>query len=160
MQPLWLAPIRAQVALDAGDAAAALSSLGKASTIELGRISFLINGSCLYPAYVRGEAYLQAGQGEAAAGEFQTILDHKGIVWNCWTGALAQLGLARAEVIQSKNLQGAEGRAGGDRAVAAYERFLKLWKDADPDTPVFRQAKAEFAQFLDSREHHQPSRRQ
>jgi tetratricopeptide (TPR) repeat protein len=147
IQTLWLAPIRAQVALDEGNASAALSALGNASAIEVGEIAFLLNLSCLYPAYVRGEAYLKAGQGAAAAAEFQTILDRQGIVWNCWTGALAHLGLARAEILQSQNLSGAEARAAGDRAVAAYDRFFKLWKDADPDLPVFRQAKAEFARL-------------
>jgi hypothetical protein len=62
--------------------------------IEFGAIP-LLNISCLYPTYVRGEAYLAAGQGKEAAAEFQKILDHSGIVWNCWTGALAHLGVAQ-----------------------------------------------------------------
>ncbi len=144
MQTLWLAPIKAQVALEAGDAAGALSSLGTESTIELGQISFLLNVSCLYPYYVRGGAYLKAGQGAAAAAAFQTILDHKGIVWNCWTGPLAQLGLARAQVMQFKTLRQPEAR---DRAVVAYDRYLELWKNADSDVPVYRKAKAEAARL-------------
>jgi eukaryotic-like serine/threonine-protein kinase len=147
MQALWLAPIKAQIALEKGNAAAALTSLGNASTIEIGAIPFVLNFSCLYPAYVRGQAYLEAGQGGAAAAEFQTILNHKGIVWNCWTGALAQLGLARAEVVESTKLSGTEARAARDRAGAAYDAYFELWKDADPDTPVYRQAKAEFARL-------------
>jgi hypothetical protein len=69
------------------------------------------NLSCLYPTYVRGEAYLASGQGSAAAAEFQKILDHSGIVWNCWTGALAHLGLARANALQSRTSQGADADA-------------------------------------------------
>ena len=65
-------------------------------------ILFGNNSSCLYPTYIRGEAYLASGQGTAAAAEFQKILDHGGIVWNCWTGALARLGVARANALQAK----------------------------------------------------------
>ena len=101
------------------------------------------NISCLYPAYIRGEAFLAAGQGGAAAGEFQKILDHRGIVWNCWTGALARLGVARASALQSKTSQGADADAARVRALAAYKDFLALWKDADPDVPVLKEAKAE-----------------
>jgi hypothetical protein len=73
----------------------------------LGSISFVLNLSCLYPTYVRGDAFLAAGQGKAAAAEFQKILDHGGIVWNRWTGALARLGVARANALQSRTSQGA-----------------------------------------------------
>src|SRR5260370_24044738 len=96
--------------------------------------SFVANISCLYPVYVRGKAYLAAGQGSAAAAEFQKILDHSGIVWNCWTGALAHLGLARAYVLQGDT----------PKARAAYQDFLTLWKDADADIPIFIAAKAEY----------------
>jgi len=84
MQSLWLPAIQAQLALDRKNPASALSALQAASPIELGNIPFLNNTSCLYPVYVRGEAYLAAGQGSAAAAEFQKIVDHSGIVWNCW----------------------------------------------------------------------------
>jgi len=94
-----------------------------------------------------GQAYLAAGQGEAAAAEFQKILDRSGIVWNCWTGALARLGVARANASQAKNATGAEADAARVRALAAYQDFLALWKDADPDIPVWRQAKAEYAKL-------------
>jgi tetratricopeptide (TPR) repeat protein len=96
MQSLWLPAIQAQLALDRKNPALALNALQAASAIELGQIIFVNNISCLYPVYVRGEAYLAAGQDSAAAAEFQKILDHSGIVWNCWTGALAHLGVARA----------------------------------------------------------------
>jgi hypothetical protein len=88
MQSLWLPAIQAQLALDRKNPASALTTLQAASPIELGQISFVTNISCLYHVYVRGEAYLAAGQGKEAAAEFQKILDHSGIVWNCWTGAL------------------------------------------------------------------------
>ena len=88
MHSLWLPAIQAQLALNNKNPAAALNTLQAASPIELGQIPFTTNISCLYHVYVRGEAYLAAGQGSAAAAEFQKILDHSGIVWNCWTGAL------------------------------------------------------------------------
>ncbi len=87
------------------------------------------------------EAYLAAGQGSAAAAEFQRILDHSGIVWNCWTGALAHLGVARANALQARASQGADADAARVRALAAYKDFLTLWKDADPDIPVLKEAK-------------------
>jgi hypothetical protein len=90
---------------------------------------------------------LAAGQSKAAAAEFQKIIDHNGIVWNCWTGALAHLGLARANAVQFKASQGAEADAARVRALAAYKDFLTLWKDADPDIPVLKEAKAEYARL-------------
>jgi tetratricopeptide (TPR) repeat protein len=147
MQSLWLPAIQAQVALYRKNPAAALSSQQAASPIELGQITFVNNISCLYHVYVRGEAYLAAGQGNAAAAEFQKILDHSGIVWNCWTGALAHLGLARANALESKNSQGADADAARVRALAAYKDFLTLWKDADPDIPILKEAKAEYAKL-------------
>ena len=78
---------------------------------------------------------------------FQKILDHSGIVWNCWTGALAHLGVARANVLQARTSQGAEADAARVRALAAYKGFLTLWKDADPDIPIFIAAKAEDAKL-------------
>jgi hypothetical protein len=147
MQSLWLPAVQAQLALDRKSPEAALTSLQAASSIELGLIPFVNNISCLYPTYVRGEAYLAAGQGGAAAAEFQKILDHSGIVWNCWTGALAHLGVARANSLQAKTAQGADADAARARALAAYKDFLTLWKDADPDIPILKQAKAEYAKL-------------
>jgi hypothetical protein len=95
----------------------------------------------------RGEAYLAAGQGSAAAAEFQMIIDHSGIVWNCWTGALARLGVARANALQARSSQGADADAARVRALAAYKDFLTLWKNADSDIPVLKQAKAEYAKL-------------
>ena len=100
-------------------------------------LSSTATNSCLYPVYVRAQAYLSAEQGSAATAEFQKILDHRGLLWNCATGRLARLGLAQAYAIQ------------GDTAKAktAYQDFLSLWKDADPDIPVLKQAKAEYAKL-------------
>jgi eukaryotic-like serine/threonine-protein kinase len=147
MQSLWLPAIQAQLALDRQNPAPALRALQAASPIELGQILFVLNISCLYPVYVRGETYLAAGQGNAAAAEFQNILDHNGIVWNCWTGALAHLGVARANALESRTSQRADSDAARVRALAAYKDFLTLWKDADPDIPVLKEAKAEYAKL-------------
>jgi tetratricopeptide (TPR) repeat protein/class 3 adenylate cyclase len=146
-QSLWLPAIQAQLALDKRDPASALTALQAASSIELGQIGFVNNLSCLYHVYVRGEAYLAAGQGSAAAAEFQKILDHSGIVWNCWTGALAHLGVARGNALQSRTSQGADADAARVRALAAYKDFLALWKNADPDIPILKEAKAEYAKL-------------
>jgi serine/threonine protein kinase/tetratricopeptide (TPR) repeat protein len=147
MQALWLPAIQAQLALDRKKPAVALKVLQAAIPIELGQIQFLLNSSCLYHTYLRGEAYLASGQGSAAAAEFQKIIDHSGIVWNCWTGALAHLGLARANALQVRRSHGADADAARVRALAAYKDFLALWKDADPDIPILKQAKAEYAKL-------------
>ncbi len=147
MQFLWIPTIRAQSALEKNDPSLALSTLQSAYRFELGRTRFGNTPSCIYPAYVRGEAYLASGQGKEASVEFQKILDHSGIVWNCWTGALAHLGVARANAVQAKNSSGADADAARVRALAAYKDFLTLWKDADPDIPIYRQAKAEYAKL-------------
>jgi serine/threonine protein kinase/tetratricopeptide (TPR) repeat protein len=147
IQSLWLPAIEAELALHKKNPALALNTLQPGSHIELGQIGFVLNMSCLYPVYVRGEAYLEAGQGKAAAAEFQNILDHGGIVWNCWTGALAHLGVARANALEMKTAAGADADAARVRALSAYDDFLALWKDADPDIPLLKQAKAERAKL-------------
>ena len=148
MQSLWLPAIHAQLALDRKNPAAAITSLQPAvPPLEFGQIFFVTNLSCLYPTYIRGEAYLAAGQDTEAATEFQKIIDHSGIVWNCWTGALAHLGVARANALQSRNSQGADADSARIRALAAYKDFLTLWKDADPDIPILKQAQAEYAKL-------------
>ena len=148
MQSLWLPAIQAQLALNRKDSAAALRALQPASPpIEYGLTLFAANISCLYPTYIRGQAYLAAGQGAPAAAEFQKILDHSGIVWNCGTGALAKLGLARANALEARSSQGAVADAARSRALAAYQNFLTLWKDADPDIPIYKEAKAELAKL-------------
>jgi hypothetical protein len=152
MQSLWLPAIQAQLALNKKNPAAALTALqATAPPIELGQIDFVANISCLYPTYVRGEAYLAAGEGKEAAAEFQKIIDHSGIVWNCWTGAQAHLGVARANALQARSFQGqgqgAEADAARVRALAAFKDFLTLWKDADRDIPILKEAKAEYARL-------------
>jgi Tfp pilus assembly protein PilF len=89
------------------------------------------------PCTVRGEAYLAGHQGPAAAAEFQKILDHRGLVRNCPTAALAHLGLARAYALEKDTA----------KAKAAYQDFLTLWKDADPDIPILISAKSEYARL-------------
>jgi eukaryotic-like serine/threonine-protein kinase len=147
VQSLWLPSIQAQVALDRKNPAQALNVLQRALRFELGQIPFDISMSCLYPAYERGEAYLAAGQGRAAAAEFEKIIDHSGVVWNCWTGALAHLGVARANAVEARTSHGADADAARVRALAAYKDFLALWKDADPDIPILKEAKAEYAKL-------------
>jgi serine/threonine protein kinase/Flp pilus assembly protein TadD len=143
IQSQWLPAIRAQLALNRKDSGAALIELQASSPLELGGIPFILNGSCLYPVYMRGEAYLAAGQGKAAAAEFQKILDHSGLVWNCWTGSMARLGVARANAVEFKSAQGADADAARVRALRAYQDFLAVWKDADVEVPVMKQAKSE-----------------
>ena len=82
------------------------------------------------------------GRGSATAIEFQRILNHSGVVWNCSTGALAHLGLARAYALDA-----AKDPAAREKARTAYQNFLTLWKDADPDIPIYKQAKAEYAKL-------------
>ena len=134
----YLPTLEAQLALSRNDASKALETLQAAAPYELG-----VNGApsgflpAMYPFYVRGEAYLAAHQGSEAAVEFQKILDHRGIVLNCPIGALAHLQLARAYAMQGDTT----------KAKAAYQDFLTLWKDADPDIPILIAAKAEYAQL-------------
>ena len=147
IQSLWLPAIHAQLAMNKKNPDAALNTLQAASAIELGQINYVANISCLYPVYVRGEAYLAAGQGSAAAAEFQKILDHSGIVWNCWTAALAHLGVARANALASENLARRGCRCRPRPGSRRLQRFLALWKDADPDIPILKQAKDEYAKL-------------
>ncbi len=145
---LWLStPIQAQLALDRKNPTGALAALPDIGAMEFGQISFLNNLSCLYPTYIRGNVLLAAGDGASAATEFKKILDHSGIVWNCWTGALAHLGLARANALQARTSQGEEASSASARALAAYSAFLALWKDADPQIPLLTQAKSEYARL-------------
>jgi serine/threonine protein kinase/Flp pilus assembly protein TadD len=127
----FLPMIHAAVALQSGSATKALEALVPAAPYELGL------SSSLYPVYLRGEAYLAAHQGSAAAAEFQKILDHACVVRNEPIGALAHLGLARAYALSGDTV----------KAKIAYQEFLGLWKDADPDIPILKQAQAEYAKL-------------
>jgi hypothetical protein len=133
----YLPTVRAQLALTRKDASKAIEALQAAAPYELawpGKSAFT---PALYPVYVRGEAYLAVHEGIEAAAEFQKILDQRAVVFNEPIGVLAHLGLARAYALQ------------GDTAKSrkAYEDFLTLWKDADPDIPILREAKAEYAKL-------------
>ena len=134
----YLPSLRAKLALGRGNSSEALEILAAAVPYELGRTTFSnYSWNGLYPVHVRGEAYLAAHQGREAVAEFQKILDHRGIVWNSPIGALAHLQLGRAFVMQGDTA----------KAKAAYQDFLTLWKDADPDIPILKQAKAEYAKL-------------
>jgi serine/threonine protein kinase/tetratricopeptide (TPR) repeat protein len=136
VQSYWLPTIAAQVALSAKDPVTAITQLRNTANLEYGETVGNSNNSCLYPVYLRGEAYLAAGQ-EGAAAEFQKVIDHPGIVVNCATGALAHLELGRAYALAGDKA----------KAKAAYQDFLTLWKDADPDIPILKEAKAEFVKL-------------
>jgi len=135
----YLPVLRARLALNHGNPEKAIELLTVAVPNELGspRIDLHANFGALYPVYTRGEAFLAAHKGAEAAAEFQKIIDHRGIVGSDTIGALARLQLGRADAMQGDL---AEARA-------AYEDFLTLWKDADPDVRILKQAKAEYAKL-------------
>jgi eukaryotic-like serine/threonine-protein kinase len=133
----YLPSIQAQIALIHRDTSKAIELLQPAGPYELGQMGSSGVSPSLYPVWVRGEAYRIAGKGGDAAREYQKILDHRGAVINGPIGALARLGIARAYALE------------GDAAKArvAYQDFLALWKDADPDIPILKEAKAEYAKL-------------
>jgi len=147
VQGYWSPAIEAQIALKQNNPARSLDALQAITPLEYTGVPFELNISCLYPTYLRGEAYLASGQGKAAAEEFDKILKHSGMVWNCWTGALARLGVARANALEAKASQGVDADAARVRALAAYKDFFTLWRDADPDVPILKEAKAEYAKL-------------
>ena len=134
VQNYHLPTIRAAMKLNENDPAGAIAVLQRSLKYELS-FNFSFNG--LYPAYIRGLAYLQLGDGRLAAAEFQKLVDHRGLVAPDVIGALAHLQIARAQKMM------------GDEAAArkSYETFLDLWKNADPDLPIYREAKAEYAEL-------------
>jgi eukaryotic-like serine/threonine-protein kinase len=132
VQDNYLPTARAQLALNRNDPGKAIQALDTAAPYELGDMDHSNAG---YPIYLRGEAYLAAHQGAAAAAEFQKILDHPGVILNDPIAALAHLGLARAYAAQGDT----------PKAKVAYSDFLSLWKNADPDVPIYQQARAKFA---------------
>ena len=134
VQRYWVPTIRASVAMEHRDPDRAMELLKQTSPIELGSPSNLVY---LAPVYLRGEAYLAMGDGQRAAAEFQKFIDHRGVVQNLLWGALSRLGLGRAYALQGDTA----------KARAAYQEFLTLWKDADPDIPVLIAAKAEYAKL-------------
>ncbi|MFZ1052851.1 MAG: protein kinase [Candidatus Sulfotelmatobacter sp.] len=132
----WLPTIKAAVELSSNNTAQSLVFLEAAAPYELGGPPQFQVGT-LYPAYIRGQAYLAAHNGTAAAAEFQKFLDHRGDVINFPLGALAHLGLARAYALSGDTV----------KAKTAYQDFLTLWKNGDPDIPILKQAKAEYAKL-------------
>lgn len=135
----YLPTIHAILALNRGESQPALELLKIAEPHELGTPLSAVSGlfGALYPIYVRGQAYLAANRGTEAAAEFQKILDHRGIVVSDAIGALAHLQLGRAYALSGDN----------SNARSAYQDFLALWNDADPDIPVLKQARAEYAKL-------------
>jgi hypothetical protein len=133
---VFLPSLRAQQALLRHDTSKTLTELQPSAPYEAGQASsgniFTI---AYYPVYIRAAAYLAARQGKEATAEYQKILDHRGVIINNPLGALAHLGLGRAYALS------------GDSAKAkiAYQDFLALWKDADPDILILKQAKSEYA---------------
>lgn len=130
----YLPTIRAAIALRTGGPQKALEALAPAAAYELGSIQGSAN-FMLYPVYMRAEAYMASHQGVTAAAEFRKILDHPGVVLTEPIAALVRLGLARAYTISGDTT----------KAKAAYQDFLSLWKGADPDIPIYQQAKGEYA---------------
>jgi DNA-binding winged helix-turn-helix (wHTH) protein/tetratricopeptide (TPR) repeat protein len=133
----FLPTIHSQIAINRNDYSKAIRTLQVTAPYELGISAGGAFSPTLYPVYVRAKAYLDAHRGNEAAAEFQKILDQRAVVQNEAIGALAHLGLARAYVLQ------------GDTAKAnvAYQDFLGLWKDADPEIPILQQAKTEYAKL-------------
>ncbi|MGO9401985.1 MAG: protein kinase domain-containing protein [Terriglobales bacterium] len=129
---VYLPTLHAQIALNRNDSSKAIEDLQAAAPYELGAVEYALN-----PIFVRGEAYLTAHRGGEAAAEFQKILDHRTIVGNSPIAALAHLKLGRAYAMQGDSA----------KARSAYQDFLTLWKDADPDIPILKQAKGEYAKL-------------
>jgi serine/threonine protein kinase/Tfp pilus assembly protein PilF len=134
----WLPAIYASIEIRRHNLAKALEDLQTASLYELGTPlpQFEVGGS-LYPVYVRGEVYLLLHQGREAAAEFQKFVEHRGVAVNSPMAALARLQLGRAYAIQGDTVQ----------SRAAYQDFLELWKDADPNIPILVAAKSEYAKL-------------
>ena len=135
VQSYWLPTIRGGIELERKTPTKAVELLQAASSYELAQPRG--NGGFLCPVYLRGQAYLMRHNGSAAAAEFQKFVDHRGLVVNFPLGALARLGLGRAYTLQGDTA----------KAQAAYQDFFALWKDADPDIPILKEAKAEYAKL-------------
>jgi tetratricopeptide (TPR) repeat protein len=137
VQSAWLPTIRAQAELIGQKPGKAIELLEVVKPYERGQLIGNLSYSCMVPAYLRGEAYLGAGQGPQAFAEFQKLIDSRGVVGNCWSGALALLGEARAQALSGSK----------SAAKTSYQRFFDLWKTADADVPILKSARAEFAKL-------------
>jgi Flp pilus assembly protein TadD len=142
VQFLYLPMVRATIALQAGKGDAAIEALAPAAPYDLG--ASIVT---LYPAYFRGQAYLAAHQGGQAAAEFERVLKYRVLENGDPIGALANLGLARAYMLEAQSAQGPDADAARAKARASYQDFLALWKDADPDIPIYITAKSEYAKL-------------
>lgn len=137
VQSAWLPTIRAQFSLLNHQPSQAVDLLEAARPYERGQLIGNLSYSCMIPVYLRGEAYLAMKRGALALAEFQKLGDNQGVVGNCWSGALALLGQGRAQAMSGS----------ANAARNSYRRFLDLWKTADPDLPILKSARAEFARL-------------
>jgi len=137
IQKAWLPVVQAQMKLRKKQYGDAINSLERALPYEKGQLTGNLSDSCMIPAFLRGEAQLGAGNGRQALAEFRKFSTDAGIVGSCWSAPLAKLGVARAEGMTGSTRQAKE----------AYAKFLDLWKGADTDLPLLKQAKAEAAKF-------------
>ena len=134
----WVPAIQAQIELRKGHASRAIEFLQLAAPYELS------DEAAMYPVFARGQAYIASGDGAAAAAEFQKILGHRGLVANDAVGALAHLYVGRARALEARSLRDEAADRAKAQARAAYQDFFNLWRDADSDIPILRQAKAEY----------------
>jgi len=137
VQSAWLPTIRAQAEMVGGKPVKALELLDLVKPYERGQLIGNLSYSCMIPVYVRAEAYLGAKRGPQALVEFQKLIDSRGVVGNCWSGALAHLGQGRAQALSGST----------NAARTSYQEFFALWKNADPDIPILKSARAEFAKL-------------
>jgi len=137
VQSAWVPAIRAQAEMAGQKPLRALELLDVVKPYERGQLIGNLSYSCMIPVYLRAEAYLGAKRGQQAAAEFQKLVDSRGVVGNCWSGALAYLGRGRAQA-QSGSTNAAR---------ASYQEFFSLWKSADSDVPILKSARAEFAKL-------------
>jgi predicted Zn-dependent protease len=133
----WLPTVRAAIEINRNNPSKAIEFLEAATPLEMAGGNEMEWGCFLYPVYLRGQAYLQLHQGAEAATEFRKFIDHPNLVGNNPLFVLAHLGLARAYALQGER----------DKSRAAYQEFFNLWKAADPDIPIYKQAQAEYAKL-------------
>jgi len=137
VQSAWLPTIRAQAEMVGQKPVKALELLDVVKPYERGQLIGNLTYSCMIPVYLRAEAYLGARRGPQALAEFQKLTDSRGVVGNCWSGALAHLGQGRARALAGST----------NAARISYLEFFSLWKDADADVPILKSARIEFAQL-------------
>jgi tetratricopeptide (TPR) repeat protein len=137
VQSAWVPTVRAQTAMINQKPTQALELLDTVRPYERGQLIGNLSYSCMIPVYVRAEAYLAANRGPQALAEFQKLIDSRGVVGNCWSGALAYLGQGRARALSGST----------NAARTSYQTFFALWKDADANIPILKTARAEFAKL-------------